>query len=213
MHGTEKENTSEQGYTDDDYYQAALLLSRTYPAMKSERENIRKWQTGEKKYTEEDALEDLISVTPKGDNDLGVAVQTSGTSDKTASVAMKLASGYVEKRQARIMNELFSTEMLEHIAYLDWKIEIVEAAMTERMTKLQCVIYQLIFFKGCSYSQLISGNKGKKRLNDWKINNEKNKAIDAVAAELQLIETVDSGEEDSQYLSDLMDECRKETDS
>lgn len=210
MNGTEKEDTSKLSYTNDDYYQAALLLSRTYPAMKSERENIRKWQTGEKKYTEEDALEDLISVTPKGDNDLGVAVQTSGTSDKTASVAMKLASGYVEKRQAQIMKELFSTEMLEHITYLDWKIEIVEAAMSERMTKLQCAIYQLIFFKGCSYSQLIGGNKGKKRLNDRKINSEKNKAVDAVVGELKL---VDSGEEELQHLSELMDEYRKETDS
>lgn len=210
MNGTAKENTSEQGYTDDDYYQAALLLSRTYPAMKSERENIRKWQTGEKKYTEEDALEDLISVTPKGDNDLGVAVQTSGTSDKTASVAMKLASGYVEKRQAQIMKELFSTEMLEHIEYLDWKIEIVETAMAERMTKLQCAIFQLIFFKRYSYSQLIGGNKGKKRLNDRKINSEKNKAVEAVAGELKL---VDSDEVEVQHLSELMDEYRKETDS
>lgn len=210
MNRTEKEDTSKLPYSDDDYYQAALLLSRTYPAMKSERENIRKWQTGEKKYTEEDALEDLVSVTPKGDNDLGVAVQTSGTSDKTASVAMKLASGYVKKRQAQIMRELFSTEMLEHISYLDWKIEIVEAAMSERMTKLQRVIYQLTFFKGYSYSQLVGGNKGKKRLNDWKINSEKNKAIDAVAGELKL---VDSGEEELQHLNELMDEYRKEKDS
>lgn len=210
MNRTEKEDTSKLPYSDEDYYRAALLLSRTYPAMKSERENIRKWQTGEKKYTEDDALEDLVSVTPKGDNDLGVAVQTSGTSDKTASVAMKLASGYVKKRQAQIMRELFSTEMLEHISYLDWKIEIVEAAMSERMTKLQRVIYQLIFFKGYSYSKLVGGNKGKKRLNDWKINSEKNKAIDAVAGELKLM---DSGKEELQHLNELMDEYRKEKDS
>lgn len=177
--------SEDNAFTADDYAEAALLLSRTYPAMKSERENIRRWQDGERKYTKDDALAELISITSKSDDSLGVRVQTSGTSDPTAKLGELLASGYVEKRQREIMRELSTPEMLDHIAYLDWKTGIVETAMAERMTKLQRSIYQLLFFKGYTYSELIKGNRGKRQLNDRKINLEKRKALEAVADEVE----------------------------
>lgn len=196
-----------RAYTADDYYRAALLLTRTYPAIKAERENIRKWQEGERKYTEDDALEELISITAKSDDSLGVRVQTSGTSDQTARIGTMLASGYVDKRQREITQELFTSEMLDHIAFLDWKISIVETAMAERMTKLQKAIYQLLFFKGYSYSQLIKGNKGKRALNKWKINHEKNGALREVTEEVEAAARYEN-RSGSGFMKELMEEVR-----
>lgn len=176
---------SRAGVKDEDYHQAALLLCRTYKTIKSEREYIRAWQTGERTYTDDDALAELISITPKGDDSLGVRVSTSGTSDSTSKIGMLLASGFAEKRQSEIIKELYTPEMVHHIHLLDWEIEVVETAIDERMTRLQGAIFQQIFVKGKTYSQIIATNKGKRKLNDWKINHEKYKAVDAVADELE----------------------------
>lgn len=181
------EEENEQ-YSAEDYAASALLLARTYKTMKSERENIRRWQSGERKFTEDDALAELISISPKADDRLGVAVQTSGTSDSTAKIGTLLASGYVQKRQAEVTRELFSPEMVEHIAYLDWKIDVVETAMHERMTKLQAAMFEQIFIKNKTYAQIRKGFKHKgpgRQMGNWTIKNEKDKILQAIADEIR----------------------------
>lgn len=208
---------SQGRYTDADYQAAALFLSRSCPVMKTERENIRKWQSGEKVFTSYDALAELISITPQGDDGTGVRVQTSNTSNQTARVGELLASGYAEKRQKQIMQELYSPEMIWHIAYLDWKIDIVKTAMAERMTKLQRSIYAGIFFFGKTYSQMEDESiesmesrgcrSSRKKLVKRKINLEKSKALDGIAME---IKSSSSGAQELQFLDTLMDEVRRE---
>lgn len=187
--GTEEygEETASTAYTADNYHQAALLLARTYPAIKAERENIRKWQSGERKYTEDDALEELISITPKSDDSLGVRVQTSGTSDQTAQIGLLLASGYVEKKQQEIMQEMFSPEMMDHISYLDWKIGIVETAGRERMNKTQRLIFSNVFIKARPYGAIQRRLAGKGiKMSRAKISRAKKQVVKVIADELKI---------------------------
>lgn len=186
-HGEERASPEKAVYTSEDYSNAALFLSRTYPAMKSERENIRKWQDGERKYTEDDALEELISITSKNDEALGVRVQVSGTSDPTGDIATLLASGYVKKRQNEITQQLFTPEMMEYTDYLDWKIGIVDTAMAERMTRLQSGLFKQLFIKRRTFAEIRNGFKRKgpgRQMGNWTIKNEKEKILQAITDEV-----------------------------
>lgn len=196
-------------YLAEDYAASALLLARTYKTMKSERENIRRWQSGERKFTEDDALAELISITPKADSSLGVAVQTSGTSDSTAKIGTLLASGYVQKRQAEVTRELFSPEMVEHIRYLDWKIDVVDTTGKERMTKDQRLIFSDIFIKDRAYSEIRGLFERKdRRMNKARISREKDKIVTAIANELKVAA---QNPKNRLFIQMLMQEAREQS--
>lgn len=192
------------------YVSAALLLARTYANMKTERENIRRWQEGKEQYTEDDALADLISVTPKAEDSLGIRVQTSGTSDQTARIGQLLASGYVQKQQAKIMNDLFNPAMQNYIRYLDWKIGIIEVACAERMTPFQAALFRQLFVRKKTYSELIQSFHGKRKLNKRKISCEKDRAVEAVANEVESENGRLTAQGDDIFIRRLMNEVREE---
>lgn len=202
----DKETGRGNAFTQADFDNAALHLATTYKAMKTERENIRRWESGEAKFTEDDALSELISITPKGDDSLGIRVQTSGTSDSTARIGEKLAGGYVEKRQAEIFRELTSPRMQEYIAYLDWKIGIVETAKSERMTGLVRAVFDAIYLGGHSYGELVKAYTKHRKLNDRKICAEKKKALSAVSAQVQMAAAGRLNTETERFLQMLKEE-------
>ena len=60
-----------------DYPAAAILLAESYGNMQLQQEYFNKVLSGETVYTEDDALEELISTTASTESDTGIRVQSS----------------------------------------------------------------------------------------------------------------------------------------
>ena len=101
---TEKPDGGQEGidHAKIDFPAAALYLATTYKNRLTEKRNIEGMLDGHTVFTEDMAIEELMSMTASSE---GEHVQTSSLSDQTARIAEKLAAGYVEKRRRQLQRE------------------------------------------------------------------------------------------------------------
>ena len=174
-----------------DYPAAAILLAESYAGLVKEQEYIDKVLSGDIVYTEDDALEELISTTASTESDTGIRVQTSNISNTTERIGLLLASGFVEKRNHDILREVLNDT--EGRLYLAWKLDIIETAKRERMDKFERGLFNRLFVKHRTYKQIREAYKGK-RLYDRDISDARKSILKAIADEVELRD--DGGEED-----------------
>lgn len=97
------------------------------------------------RYTEDMAVTDLTSISVNTGSE---KVQTSSISNIPERVAMMLASGYVEKMQEK-MNQEYE-DMCGELKYVSWQLDIIDAAMEERMTERQRVVFRWVYLEKMS---------------------------------------------------------------
>lgn len=130
------------------YYVDALLLAGQYADMLREKEYYEKAFAGAQLYTTEMAIDEL-SGSAYSDSE---RVQTSNISKPTERIALLLADGYVERKNAEIVQELLS----QGAEYDDLckKIDIIEVAMQERMEDRTRDIFLQMYKKRRPYSKI-----------------------------------------------------------
>ena len=103
-------------------------------------------------YTDDDALEELISTTAPTESETGIRVQSSNISNTTERIGILLASGFAEKRNHDLLRDVLKDT--EARLYLKWKLGVVNIAMTERMDSMERNIFKRLYGKGMTYEQI-----------------------------------------------------------
>lgn len=188
-----------------DYPAAALYLASSYGNMLKEKAYIEKVLSGEYRYTEDDALMELISTTAAAGSDTGVRVQASNISNTTERIGLLLADGFVERRNREIFREVMEDK--EGQAYLYWKLDVVETAMRERMDSMERAVFKRLFVKHMTYKQIREACK-KEKLFDRSINDRRRSALLMIKREIRLREG--AFEDGKMYTDRLMQECREQ---
>lgn len=166
----------------------ALLLAGQYPGMLREKANIEKVLAGTPIYTEAMAIDELSGAV-NADTE---RVQTSGTSNPTERIALLLENGFVEKKNAQIRKEIYQNYR-EYLMLCEC-IRIVDTAMKERMDERTKAVFFQIFVKELPWSRVKDENGNS--LNHNQINRAKEKAVAAVAGELELYSRCERLEDD-----------------
>ena len=164
-----------------DFPAAALYLARTYGNLITTRDNIKKLLAHRQVFTKDMAIEELLSITPGSGNE---HVQTSSQSDQTARIAEKLAAGYVEKRQKQL--EWEAARNVEELAYAEWKIGIVDAAMRERMSSKERWFFRNLFVKKRTYRSIREDNPGKGKIYNRDISVIRREVLEAISCQIRL---------------------------
>ena len=199
---TEKPDGGQEGidHAKIDFPAAALYLATTYKNLLTEKRNIEGMLDGHTVFTEDMAIEELMSMTASSE---GVHVQTSSLSDQTARIAEKLAAGYVEKRRRQLQRE--AEAMASELDYINWKISIVEAAMENRMTKNDAVFFRMMFVKGRTYREIRNAYK-RGNIYDHDVKKRKDQVLQAVADQIQFLYCM---EEQKPFVKRLAKEAEK----
>ena len=108
--------------------------------------------SGEYAYTEDDALEELISTTASTESDTGIRVQTSNTSNTTERIGLLLANGFVEKRNRELRREVLSD--VDGRQYLYWMLDVVETAKAERMDRFERGLFERHYVRHWTYKMI-----------------------------------------------------------
>lgn len=180
---TEKPDSGEENTdrTRIDLPTAALYLATTYKNLLTEKRNIANMLDGHTVFTEDMAIEELMSMTASSE---GERVQTSNLSDQTARIAEKLAAGYLEKRRRQLQRE--AEAMVLDLEYIDWKIGIVETAMKNRMTRNDATFFRLMFVKGRTYQEIRNAYK-RGNIYNHDVKKRKDRVLQMVADQIQLL--------------------------
>lgn len=184
------------------FQEAALFLAETYGRMLDDRVQLKALiDAGVIPYTEEMAIRDLSAVSVGYNTE---RVQTSNISNIPERIAALLDSGYVEKMNRRMKQEM--AETARDYAYLCWKIETVETAMRERMSKKEQDIFERIFLRKRTYRQICAAYK-KGTLHNKQISQTKKKCLQAIADHLKNASCFPMY---SRYMDNLRRECQQE---
>ena len=183
--GTDSPEETGSG-TEIDFPAAALYLAKTYKNLVAEAGNIRDMLEGCTTFTEDMAITELMAMTASSDQE---RVQTSSLQDQTARIAEKLADGYVEKRRRQLQRE--AEVLAAGLAYVDWKIGIVETAMENRMTKNEATFFRLVFLRNKTYREIRAAYK-RGKIYDHDIKKRKDKVLQAVADQIQFLSCMES---------------------
>lgn len=97
-------------------------------------------------------------------------------------------------------------ETARDYAYLCWKIETVETAMRERMSKKEQDIFERIFLRKRTYRQICAAYK-KGTLHNKQISQTKKKCLQAIADHLKNASCFPMY---SRYMDNLRRECQQE---
>ena len=186
-----------------DYPAAAILLAESYGNMQLQQEYFNKVLSGETVYTEDDALEELISTTASTESDTGIRVQSSSISNTTERIGMLLANGFVDKRNREILRDVLNDT--ENRLYLAWKLDVVNTAKAERMNRFERALFERLFVRHRTYRQIREAYKGKK-LHDRDINDARKSILAAIADEVELRD--DGCAEEGAYIEKLTREVR-----
>ena len=188
-----------------DYGAAALFLMREYGNLLKEQEYVDKVLSGETIYTEDDALEELISTTASTESDTGIRVQTSNISNTTERIGLLLASGFVEKRNRQILKEIIKDA--ENRQYLCWKIDVIETAVRERTGTFERGLFKRHYAQGWTYKK-IRERYSKKKLYNRDISRACRIIQDAIADE---IEARSYRDDEAGWTGKLLREAKDET--
>lgn len=128
------------------YMKEALLLANSYTQMLAERDRLKKRLAGSWVYTKTMAIEELDSITVSYE---GERVQSSNISNPTERIALKLTDAYMAKKQAEMDAAKAACE--RDLEYVNWKIEVVETVMNERMKDLQKPVFVLLYINHSTF--------------------------------------------------------------
>lgn len=135
----------------------ALFLAKSYGTMLKDQEHLKAViDAGIQPYTKEQAIRDLSAIRIDYESE---RVQTSNISNAPERIAVLLDNGYVEKMNRRLRYEYGQT--VKDYDYLSWKIEVAETAMQERMDKKERAIFERLYVRGYTFSQLKKAYKKK----------------------------------------------------
>lgn len=160
----------------------ALFLAGSYSAAVKEKKQLQDLMTGIFEYTEDMAIQDLTG----GGQQEGERVQTSNISNIPEKVAILLADGYVEKQKYRMQRE--AQGRMNEYRKLCEQVEIVETAMNERMDDRTRAVFQCLFIDHKVWSAVRDEHGN--RLQPQQISEARDKAINAIAEELLLMEQI-----------------------
>ena len=194
------------GQQERDYKAAALYLAQSYGNMLKQKEYIDKVMSGKAVYTEDDALDELISTTASTESDTGIRVQSSNISNTTERIGLLLANGFVEKRNREIRQEVLKDT--EGRQYLYWKIDVIETAMAERMDSMEQNIFRRLFVKHMTYKQVREAYHKKKLYNRF-ISDKRSSALELIAEEIRL-RSAEPDETETEWLNRLFIEVREQ---
>ena len=182
------------------YLNAALFISKKLPSLLKKQRRLRMIRdSGPIRYTEEMAIADLSEVTVRMDSE---RVQTSSLSNVPEKAAVMLEDGYISKRQ-RQMDREYQSACYE-LQYTDWQLGMVDAAMKERMSAEERVIYRSVFRHRMSLRQAHDSFMPMDSL--WKTTHARDKSVLAVATEISVYE---GDEEYKEFMELLLSESEK----
>ena len=122
----------------DSAKQIASWLAANFSSLSKRQKRLKTLKEfGPIRYTEDMAVANLTSISVNTGSD---KVQTSGISKVPERVAIMLESGYVEKMQEK-MNQEYE-DLCRELEYVSWQLDIIDAAMEERMTERQRVVFR-----------------------------------------------------------------------
>ena len=189
--------------TEPDFGKEAVYLANTYPQMLRQRGWLKQRIAGDWTYTKEMAIEELTNITVAYDNE---HVQSSNISRSTERVAMLLTDEFLSKKQQEYYRE--RDALTDQLAYIEWKIEVVERVVKERVKAMDRVIFQSSFMEHRTFREiraiLKKKSRLKKRFYDHDIVSAKSRIISAFAKELSYISRI---REDDRYLTWLSKEA------
>lgn len=155
---------------------------------------------GPMKYTEDMAIADLTSISVNTGSD---KVQTSGISKVPERVALMLSSGYVEKMQEK-MNQDYE-DLCEELEYVSWQLDIIDAAMEERMTERQRVVFRWVYLEKMSLRYIHDNLMPE--ISIFTIKETRGKALLQLETEVKMRATRDNG---NPFFSQIHKEVEKE---
>lgn len=169
------------------YMEAAKYLAESYSRIKENRDWLRKRLAGSWVYTREMAIAELDHISISYDSD---RVQTSNISNPTERIALKLTDEYMAKKQAGMDAE--RDACASEIAYLEWKIGIVETAGKERLKEIERWVFTLLYIHHKTFEEISKITKKKKHITiaNRNIVCMKQNILDAFMAELALRESI-----------------------
>lgn len=161
----------------------ARLLAESYSSILTEHRELKNLLTGNFVYTENMAIQELLG----GGQKEGERVQNSNISNIPERIAILLADGYVEKKRKRMQRE--AAEHIDEYRELCRKIEVVETAMAERMDARTRAVFRCLYIEKRAWSRVKDeyGN----HLARQQIANGRDKAVSAIAEELELTEQLE----------------------
>lgn len=187
-----------------DFPALALFLANSYGQMLKDRERLKAViDAGVPIYTREMAIRDLASISIDNESD---RVQTSNISNIPLRISELLDNGYVEKMNRKLRREM--DESVKEYGYLSWKMDVVETTMQERMDKNERAIFERIYVRGYTFSQLKKAYK--KLLYNFQICDEKRMAMKDLADEISVRSVI--GESDvfeEKYFQQFIHEYEK----
>lgn len=141
------------------YVREALLLANSYTQMLAERERLKKRLAESWVYTKTMAIEELDNITVSYE---GERVQSSNISNPTERIALKLTDEYMARKQREMDAAKATCE--RDLEYLNWKIEVVETVVHDRLKEEQQDIFRQIFIQHKTFKAAAQTLWKKKRL-------------------------------------------------
>ena len=139
--GSDAAKTNDCIKQNDSAKHIASWLAKSFSSLLKRQKRLKTLKEfGQIKYTEDMAIADLTSISVNTGSD---KVQTSGISKVPERVALLLSSGYVEKMQEK-MNQEYE-DLCSELEYVSWQLDIIDAAMEERMTERQRVVFRWVY--------------------------------------------------------------------
>ena len=193
----------DKGDNDDTSEQIADYLAENFSSLLRMQKRLKTLKEfGPVQYTEDMAVADLASISSVSGSD---KVQSSSISDIPQRVSVMLESGYVQKMQ-RKMNQEYQ-ELCEELEYINWQLDIIDAAMEERMTEEQRVVFRWYFRDQISLRYI------QKMLmpafSRFKISSLRDAAVSNLMIELRDRE---AGSENPQYFQKLKKDAEEQAD-
>ena len=124
----------------------AALLANSYPELLKQRDWLKQRIDGDWTYTKETAIDELTNITVAYDSE---RVQSSNISRSTERVALMITDEYLARRQREYNQQ--REELVEQLKYIEWKINVVERVMRERMSLEQRIVYQNLVIGNGTY--------------------------------------------------------------
>ena len=181
--------------------QIAYWLAVNFSSLRKRQKRLKTLKDfGPMKYTEDMAIADLTSISVNTGSD---KVQTSGISKVPERVALMLSSGYVEKMQEK-MNQEYE-DLCSELEYVSWQLDIIDAAMEERMTERQRVVFRWIYLEKMSLRYIHDNLMPE--FSTFTIKETRDKALLRLETEVKMRATRDIG---NPFFSQIHKEVEKE---
>lgn len=181
--------------------QIASWLAANFSSLRKRQKRLKTLKEfGPIRYTEDMAIADLSSISVNTDSD---RVQTSGISKIPERVALLLSSGYVEKMQKK-MNQEYE-DLCSELEYVSWQLDIIDAAMEERMTERQRVVFRWVYLEKMSLRYIHDNLMPE--ISIFTIKETRGKALLQLETEVKMRATRDNG---NPFFSQIHKEVEKE---